>query len=242
VNNLLDSLSIKHPKVITYDRNSKEFNGGYLIEEFIDGVNPLEIFNDKQMRLAYKSLAKYIKKVHTIQFDKFGYLNNGEPYYDKFSEYIEDTLTDNLTTLIKHNIIKMENMEHFVKSYSAYFDCFDYPAVLCHGDLSMRNVLTIGSDLTLIDWDDAMAYPAFADVARMTFDMRYIHDNKYHLFTLSFLSEYIEEDQINNYLRFESLYHVFVAFDFLAHSIDKINKEEKYNKMIKYLEYLLEKL
>jgi len=242
VNTLLNKLNIKHPKVIAYDRNTKEFKGGYLIEEFVDGVNPLEVFNDKQMRLTYKALAKYIKNIHTIKFSKYGYLNNGEPYYDKFSEYIEDVLADNLETLIKNDIIKIENIEHFIESYSSYFDCFDFPAVLCHGDLSIRNVLTTGNDLTLIDWDDAMAYPAFADIARMTFDMRYIHDKNSHLFTLSFLSDYLEENQINNYLRFESLYHIFVALDFLAHSIDKINKEEKYKKMMEYLEYLLKKL
>lgn len=256
VNNLLDKNNIKHANIysntcvnnvqcLSYYSDkclNNKIESRYMIEEKIQGCSPLNNLNTKDMQNAYNLLALYIKKVHKITFEKFGYLNNGSPEYNKFSEYILDTLHDNLPVLIDNNILQIDNIDNFIESISLKFDKYNLSPCLCHGDLSMRNVIIENNNLSLIDWDDAMAYPAYADIARMTFDMRYIHDKDHNQYKSSFLNTYLENNEMATYLEFEKLYHIFVAIDFLAHSIKIINTNSKYQDMIQYLTSLIKEL
>lgn len=56
--------------------------------------------------------------------------------------------------------------------------CEDLPSVLNHGDLSTKNVMIDEhGNLTLIDWDDAMSYNWIADIARMTYWMKFKYND-----------------------------------------------------------------
>lgn len=107
VNELLEKNNIRYPKAIDYTRDHSYFKNGYVLEQKIDGIPILDKEFDLEFGVkAYKLLAKLIKKVHTIKFENYGYLNNGNPDYLSFGEYVKDVLKDNLNILFDHNVIK----------------------------------------------------------------------------------------------------------------------------------------
>lgn len=243
VNKLLDKNNIRYPKVIDYTRNHSYFENGYVLEEKIKGVPILDKEFDLEFGIkAYKLLANFVKKVHDIKFIKYGYINNGNPDYDKFSEYVKDTLEENLEILYKHEIIKEEEFTNISKLICDEFDKLSLTPVLTHGDLSMRNVIYNEGEVVLIDWDDAMAFPYEADIARMTFDMKFMHEDKYLTFRNAFLSEYLNSDNYKEYDAFEKLYHVFVACDWLVFGVQTNKKDTIHDDMVSYLKSLIKEI
>ena len=213
VNKLLEQNNIKYPKVIDYTRSHAYFENGYVLEQKINGIPIL----NKKMNLefgveSYRLLAKFIKKVHEIKFESYGYINNGNPDYLEFSEYVRDILEENLDILFDNNVLKKEDLSNLVDVVCDEFDKFNISPVLSHGDLSMRNVIYDGEDVVLIDWDDAMALPYQADIARMTFDMKFMRLDNYNVFRGAFLDEYFDGDFDVEYSRFEKIYHIFEEF------------------------------
>ena len=97
----------------------------------------------------------------------------------------------------------------------------DLPPVLCHGDLSKKNVMVQESgNLVLIDWDDAMGYNWMADISRFTFWMKMTYSEPaYSLFRGAFLEGYrgARKDEFDI---FEKAYHIYNALDNLVYAIN----------------------
>lgn len=242
VNNLLKKNAIEFPKCIDYDRTS--FSKGYILEEKICGETPdIAVLSDAEIKLIYRELARYIKDVHKIAFSGFGYLNNGRPEYFTACEYFCSVLHENAKVLVEQNCIS--ECEYLQATSGFEKNCnmlMSLPSVLCHGDLSLRNVIFNESEdkLTLIDWDDAMALPFVADICRLTFDMKLLHEKKHERYKKSFLDEYLEGSFINDYIRLEKTMHIFTAIDWLVFSVQNCSSKTAVNEMIVYLKELLE--
>lgn len=95
--------------------------------------------------------------------------------------------------------------------------CESLPSVLCHGDLSTKNVMIDEhGDLTLIDWDDAMSYNWIADISRMTYWMKIkYNDYEYELYRNTFMEHYSTERTKSDINVFENIFHVWIGLDYL---------------------------
>ena len=236
VNSLLEQNNIPYAKVIGYDRDCELF-GGYILEERILGDSvDMGHLSCKLGEKYYSLLAKFIKKVHNIKFDKFGYLNNGNPLYSNFYDFLKDDFEDHARSLLKDKLINEKQMNVIKKKFKMVFEKSNYTPCLCHGDLSLRNAIIDGEKLVLIDYDDASALPALADIARMTFDMReYVESPKWRV---SFLNSYFENnEQIKEFEKFEKTYHIYCAIDWMDFAI---SKNHKFDDLLEYLRELLE--
>ncbi len=239
VNSLLENNKIRHAKVIDYNRNCSFSQGGYILEEKISG-NPIDLnsLTIKEGMLYYKYLAQFIKKVHSITFEKYGWINNGNPYYESFSDFLLSEIQEHSENLIKAGVINETLLVKICNTLKAYFDKLNTIPCLCHGDLSLRNAIWDGENLTLIDYDDVMILPNYADIARLTFDMRSY--SNFAEFRKIFLETYFVNTEENNiFERFEKMYHLYCCIDWIDFNI---KKGYDYNYLLKYLKQLINEI
>ena len=237
VNSLLEENKIRHAKIIAYNRECEYSKGGYILEEKIPGKTiDLYTLPLDEGELYYKHLAKFIKKVHSITFEKYGWINNGKPCFNTFSDFLIYDLKEHSKNLINEKLIDKSMVERICKHLKESFGEFDILPCLCHGDLSLRNAIWDSKKLTLIDYDDAMALPNYADIARLTFDMR--GWSNFKEFRNAFLKEYFDKPQDKQeFEKFEKLYHIYCCIDWIDFDI---NKGYDYNGLLKYLKELID--
>lgn len=95
------------------------------------------------------------------------------------------------------------------------------PSVLCHGDLSDKNIIVRDNGkISLIDWDDAMSYNWMADISRLTFWMKMNYgEEESRLFRNTFLKHYRTDFRKSEFDIFERAFHIYCALDSLIYFI-----------------------
>ena len=95
--------------------------------------------------------------------------------------------------------------------------CDSLPSVLNHGDLSTKNVMVDErGELALIDWDDAMAYNWVADIARMTYWMKFHYgEYDYVMYRNAFMEQYANDSSVRDFDVLEHTFHVWIGLDHL---------------------------
>ena len=113
----------------------------------------------------FKKLAAFVGRIHSIKFSKYGYIGSGSPFEDTYSEYIFDSFDDNTENLRKKGLFTEDKLlEIKNKLYSSLKLCDELPPVLCHGDLSKKNIMMQDTgEIILIDYDDVTAIPWVCD-------------------------------------------------------------------------------
>lgn len=236
VNSLLEKHGIRHAKIIDYNRNCNISKGGYILEEKIKG-NSIDLNNLplSDGTLYYKHLAQFIKTVHLITFKKYGWINNGAPYYNSFVNFLVSEIKEHSESLIKEKHMTEFMLEKICNRMKSSLETQEITPCLCHGDLSLRNAIWDGEQLTLIDYDDAMALPNYADIARLTFDMREYPN--YKEFREIFLKSYFNSSkQEKQFEQFEKIYHLYCCIDWIDFSI---SKGYDYKNLLKYFKEIL---
>ncbi|MDE7238799.1 MAG: phosphotransferase, partial [Lachnospiraceae bacterium] len=106
-------------------------------------------------------------------------------------------------------------------------DFEDLPSVLCHGDLSKKNIIMQDhGEILLIDWDDATAFNWMADISRLTFWMKLNYNEQdCVLFRNTFLKHYRTAYRKSEFISFESAFHIYSALDSLLFFISIGDKE-----------------
>jgi thiamine kinase-like enzyme len=226
VNQLLQNNKIQCASLIAYEREGSKFENGYIIEERVKGVPvlskdgiplfPKDQYTEEFEAYIYDLLAKLIAKVHNITFKKFGNINGGHPIYNTFHEFMEETIMlCNTDGLIENQVFTKSEITELVHRLCEKFKEYDnLKPVLCHGDLSMRNVIYNKDSITLIDWDDSVVLPWMADVAYLTYPfvcskVKQMENRK------SFLDSYETEYDKDRFNSFEKLYHTFLSIKYL---------------------------
>ena len=223
-------------ELVAYSRGDDVYPNGYLIEHKVEGTSADKIHLDRGVETElYIRLAELLSRVHDINIENYGYIGSGiacydslidfyDDEFDRFEDTIKDTLSDTLLKKLK---------EKFVGTIQAFKDL---PSVLCHGDLSKKNIiLKTNGEISLIDWDDALALNWMADISRLTFWMKQNYSEpEYALFRNTFLEHYSTPYRKDEFDVFESAYHIYTALDFLIFAINVGDRETK-NRLTIYL-------
>ena len=214
-------------ELIAYSRNDGMYPDGYLIERRIEGMTADRIrFGREQETMFYAGLAELVSSVHSIRVRNFGYIGSGVASHSSMTTFLEDEF-DGFGGKLQDAVpeTQLEKLKGTVLDAMRGYE--DLPPVLCHGDLSKKNVM-IGDDgeMSLIDWDDAMALNWMADVSRLTFWMKQNYSGpEYKLFRNAFLEHYRASGRKDRFDAFESAYHIYAALDFLIFAIRKGDRE-----------------
>lgn len=223
VNQLLLKNSIPCAELITFTPDNPEFPNGYLIEQELNGItaDKLQFTKSDEVEF-YKKLAVLVSNIHRISIKGFGYIGDGEGDSESMYSFFDDEFDDRTEALIEKGIYTesaLREMKNILLNALRRFD--DLPSVLCHGDLSKKNVIVQDNgELVLIDWDDAMSYNWMADIARFTFWMKMNYsEQEYSLFRNAFFDSYnaYRKDEFDD---FEKAFHIYVSLDFLNFAIN----------------------
>lgn len=239
VNQILIRNNIPCAGLTAYSRNDQIYPNGYLIEREIQGTAADKILFDREQEIKlFSKLAELVSAVHSIHIKNFGYIGSGIACYDSMTDFFEDEF-DRIDSELKDTIseIRLEKMKK--KLFDMLRDFDDLPSVLCHGDLSKKNVIVQESgEILLIDWDDAMSFSWMADISRLTFWMKLNYsEQESKLFRDTFLEHYRTDYRKSEFDTFESAFHIYSALDSLIF-FKSIGDKEMENRLKSYLDGL----
>jgi len=211
---------IPHAQLFVFDREDARFPNGYSIEECLPGTTAdrLALSESETLRL-FEQLAALVSRIHRIGMTNYGYTGGGTPaVWTTFSAYMYDVLTDNAAGLIANGFMEAADLAGLNQAIYGKLKQYDlFPSVLCHGDLSAKNMLVNADEITLIDWDDAQSLCWITDVARLTFWMRIHYDGRLAAACKkTFLDSYETAHDKNAYCELEDVLHVWHGLDSLT--------------------------
>jgi len=235
VNCMLSQHRIDHAKLFVFSRDDMNFPNGFLIEECLPGTTADQLMLSKEEIIKlFKKLAVLVSQVHQIKMTGFGYTGNGIAQYSTFSKFMYDSLEDNTENLITSKLMETTEFEDVNKTISEKLKAYDiFQSVLCHGDLSAKNIIVNSSKITLIDWDDVQSLCWLADIARLTLWMKinYNSDDADD-YRRVFLDQYETEQDKNTFYEIEDILHVWYGIDYLTFFIGK-PLEKKIKELLK---------
>ena len=213
----LSQNSISCAGLVEYSRDDEIYPNGYLIEYRVPGIaaDKARLDIEQETRL-YSRLAELVSCVHGIRIQNFGYIGSGTASHGSLADFLDDEF-DGLEGRLKEIIPETQLRKLKEKVLDTVRGYGDLPSVLCHGDLSKKNVILRDDDeISLIDWDDAMSLNWMADVSRLTFWMKQNYsEQEYTLFRSVFLEHYRTQYRKDQFDDFESAWHIYSALDFL---------------------------
>ncbi len=218
VNKVLSENNIPCARIVYYCHTDHELSNGFLIEEFLTGIiADKAVLSMKQENDLFKELAAFASRLHSIKFSKYGYIGSGNPFENTYSEYVLDAFDDNTDNLCKKGLFnKDELLDVKNRLYKSLKLCNQLPPVLCHGDLSTKNVMIQDKGkIVLIDYDDVTAIPWVCDVARLTLWMKlnYSIDRASYLRSV-FMNNYPSYDK-DFFYTVENVLHVWECLGYM---------------------------
>ena len=170
----LTELGVPHANIVKYG-SAEAFPNGYNIERCMTGTTCDKAdLSDRELADIFSKLGAFAGRVHAVKFDKFGYIGNGSPDYASFEEFIGEFFEDISANLVRQKLYDAKSLAAAEeKILNGVKSVRGLSAVLCHGDLSDKNImLDKAGEICLIDYDDAHALPWVCDAARLVFWMR----------------------------------------------------------------------
>jgi Ser/Thr protein kinase RdoA (MazF antagonist) len=212
---------IPHAKIFVYNRENVEFTNGYLIEECLPGTTADRLALSKHQTIElFEKLGALVSQIHQIKLAGYGYIGGGVADWAKFSDFMYNSFDENVNNLLAHNLAKRSEIETvWDEIYQRLKVCDIYPPVLCHTDLSAKNVLMNEDRITLIDWDDAYSLCWVADIAHLTLWMKYEYGSNAEAYRTAFLDNYKSEYDMSVLYETEDFLHVRYGLENLNYFI-----------------------
>lgn len=185
---LLDKRDLVYSHKKYFEKEGNIVPYGYLVQEWIEGDDALEIYGEENVEKNTKWLrdfVKVLKSVHTVKLPYFGYLGSG-PRYGSLKEYYNnmDVIIDNsfgnvfkkpytIWDLDRYGITSQGFLKRTFNLVKELADNIKSPSqsVLIHGDVLPQNLIYIKDGMTAIDWDEARANWWVYELARTSFYM-----------------------------------------------------------------------
>lgn len=210
VHKKLTEHDIPHAKILVYNREDADFLNGYLIEECLPGITADRLNMTKQETIQlFEKLGGLVSQIHQINLTGYGYIGGGIADWSKFSEFMFNSFDESTDNLIAHNLVKRAELETlWCEIYQRLKVCDTFPSVLCHTDLSAKNIIVNEDNITLIDWDDAYSLCWIADIACLTLWMKQEYGSDAEVYKNAFLSKYKTEHNMSIFYETEDLLHV----------------------------------
>lgn len=230
----LAEYNIPHAKLFMFNRDNNRFRNGYLIEECLPGItaDKLMMSGEETMKL-FEKLAVLVSRVHQIRLKNFGYIGGGVAMWTTFSEFIYDMFNDGTSNLRAHHLICDAQLETIRQElYKRLIVCDQFPSVLCHGDLSTKNIIVNMNEIVLIDWDDTHSLCWMADIARLTFWMKLNFGSEAtDTYRKVFLDRYETEYDKSIFYEMEDVLHVWYGLDYLNFSVGNPQYQSQYENV-----------
>ena len=223
----LSQNSIPCAGLVAFSRDDETYPDGYLIERKVQGTAADKAQLDREQEtMLYVHLAELVSSVHGIRIQNFGYIGRGIASHDHITDFFEDEF-DGFSGRLKGMVSETRLKKMKEKFLDTMHNYEDLPSVLCHGDLSKKNIIIRDhGEITLIDWDDALALNWMADVSRLTFWMKqHYSTQEYALFRNVFLDHYCAFGRKTGFDTFERAYHLYTALDSLIFSLSVGDRE-----------------
>ena len=227
----LDEINIPHAKILTFTRNDANFPNGCLIEECLPGTTADRLaLSPGELSEMYHRLAAQMSRVHRIKMQNFGYTGDGSPaIWPTFSECMYDVMLGDTP----RGPFDDSEFETAAKQIRKRLEpCDKFPSVLCHGDLSAKNILVNNNDITLIDWDDAQSLCWMADAARLTFWMKLEYGDTAAVYRKTFLDSYETAHGKDAYYELEDILHVWYGIEYCGWFYGKSQHQHEKTKAL----------
>jgi len=234
VDRLLTEHEIPHAKISIYNRDTSNFPNGYLIEECLPGVTADRLkLSQKELISVFQKLGEVVSRLHKIRMTGYGYTGTGVALWSTFSEFMYDSMGDNNVNLLAHNVTNEEELKYFGKEvWERLKVCDKFPPVLCHTDLSTKNIIFHNGDITLIDWDDVYSLPWVHDIAELTFWLKREYGSESEIYRNVFINNYQTEYDMRDFYNIEPVLHARIGLGGLNHFIGK-PQEKRIRQLIK---------
>jgi len=223
VDRLLTQHAIPHARIFVYNRDTAAFPHGYLIEECLPGASADRLtLSQDELIAVFQQLGAIVSGLHKINMTGYGYTGTGVALWSTFSEFMYDSMGDNNANLLAHKIIDEDALDRLGKEFWERLKvCDKFPPVLCHTDLSTKNMVLHNGEVTLIDWDDVYSLPWVHDIAELTFWLKREYGREADVYRKAFIQHYQTPYDMNDFYDIEPVLHARIALGSLNYFIGK---------------------
>jgi Ser/Thr protein kinase RdoA (MazF antagonist) len=156
----LSKNNIPHAKLLYYSRDNIFFPNGFMVSEFVEGLNGSQDLDAGVHTLteSYEQSGKILKKIHQIKAKRYGKINYGKGEYEDYVEMELMQVKEKISDLAKRKALPASitiQVDEVIRTCLEPFRKTFRP-VLIHGDASRENSIWVkGKSFILVDWDNA---------------------------------------------------------------------------------------
>lgn len=225
LNKTLQENKIPFPQLVHYSLTDEYFPYGFMITEFIDGINGKDAIEQGKISFTefHKKLFQLLRKLHAIKNEQFNFLN--EEGFDSVIDFKLNQMTwcfDQLTEQ-KDVFIRKDDVQEIIKKFLSPLTTKIAP-VLIHYDPTPSNcIYTPEGHLVLVDWDSAASECFMRDIAWLTYwesdgASSAAKENRREILWKLFLEAYQDYGfTIEELQRLEQIYHLCITVELLPY-------------------------
>lgn len=236
VNYKLVENGILCPKIYEINYSDKDFENGFMIEEFIAGDNASELWNYGFSHESYfEGVARFVSSFHKVNIENYGYIGSGIANHNQFNRFIEMDINRFFNNIQEDSIFTEKEVKEIRDVILMNFEPIEQlPSVLCHNDIHPGNVIIRNGDFIMLDWDNAISSNWVQDFSTMTYWIQLLDTKEnYRKYKKIFLDNYDTEFKVNDLDKVEATFHLYVGINLLSHFRDKKDLFEKALKNIR---------